>query len=197
MMAVLCACGDTDKDQNGSATAGGSGSEGAMLSEDASSSGEGGAGASVSDDPENTQEKDSPLNTESGDAPYYGTWVIQTYEPSDTSVLTEEGTEALKLTLDEIKAFSGDTLVYQPDAALHNGERTELREGAYQTEPYTMELLEKNYFLNLGEWWNGVKDITRVTVEAPEEFFGDEFFYVDDETLWIYHEGAFFMAKKI
>lgn len=55
----------------------------------------------------------------------------------------------------------------------------------------------QDYRANLGEWWNGISQITGVLViNAPESFFGSYFFSVDDDTLWIFCDGVFFLAKR-
>ena len=53
------------------------------------------------------------------------------------------------------------------------------------------------YNVNLGEWWDNISEVTYITIDSNKSFFGDQFFVVDSDTIWIYYEGAFFLAKKV
>lgn len=126
---------------------------------------------------------------ESTEAAYYGTWEIKDCQTADVYALSQE----------EIEDFLDDTVTYRSDAVLWNGEEIDIETFGYEYEyeAYTEELLVRNYHANLGEWWNGIENISCGFVTSQESFFGDQFFLVDNNTIWIYYEGVFFLAKKI
>ncbi len=119
---------------------------------------------------------------------YYGEWVVQDYQSAAVSVLSTE----------EMEAFKGYTISYQSDSVLVNGEKvtTDGFRYAAQEESFTEETIVQEYRANLGEWWNGVTEITGVYVTSDDGFFGDNFFVVNDEVIWIWYEGVFFLARK-
>ena len=192
---TLCACGDSDKAQKDGAVSGSAGSEDMMLSADPVSDGD----VSGSSDSENSGDSSGDAanggsgSDVTGDEPsYYGTWVLKDFQPSEAS----DPAESAGLPIDKAKTLVGSTVTYQSDAVLQNDRKIELSKPAYKTEAYTSDLFSKNYNINLGDWWNGVMNISLVSANASEEFLGSQFFVVDEDTLWIYNEGIFFMAKR-
>lgn len=126
------------------------------------------------------------VDTEADELPYYGTWAIKDHQAAEFSALST----------DETNAFLDYTITYQNDAVYQNEQKMDITEFSYESEPYTEESLVQDYHANLGEWWNGIGEVTHVSITTSETFFGDQFFVADDETLWIYYEGVFFIAKK-
>lgn len=120
--------------------------------------------------------------------PYYGTWEVKDYQSAAVSTI---GT-------DESEAFRGASVTYQEDAILLNGEDVNAGSFTYEKEgtSYDYDKLTEDYQANLGEWWNNIGEVTRVTVSSDADFFGNQFFMADADTLWIYYEGVFFLAKK-
>lgn len=164
--AMLSACGDSDTTQQNIMTI-----ESVIM------------GTSDSDE---TMPPSSSANTEADELPFYGTWAIKGCQPAETFALST----------DEMTGFLDYTITYQVDAVFQNEQKIDVAELKYEEEPYTEDLLVQNYHANLGEWWNGIKAVSCVSIESSEKFFGDQFFIVDDNTLWIYYEGVFFIAKK-
>lgn len=117
---------------------------------------------------------------------YYGTWVIKDFQWAKVSALST----------DEAEAFRGYTITYQTDAVIQNDQKISIDGYHCETEPYTEELLVQDYRANLGEWWNGIEAVSLVSVVTTEEFLGNQFFVVDQDTLWIFCDGVFFIAKK-
>lgn len=121
-------------------------------------------------------------------APYYGSWEIKDYvtaEPSD-------------MYTDEMEAYRGQTVTYQEDSILLNGEDVNAGSFTYEKDeaPYDYDELTEDYKVNLGEWWNNISEVTKVTVTSDKDFFGRQLFLADADTLWIYYEDAFFFAKR-
>lgn len=141
-------------------------------------------GFAVPAEPE-TDIREKADQTESEETSFYGTWEVRDYQTADIYALSQE----------EINDFLDDTVTYQSDEVIWNDKKISIAEYKYET--YTEELLVQNYRANLGEWWNGIGDISYVFVTSQESFFGDQFFAVDDDTIWIFYEGVFFLAKKI
>lgn len=132
-----------------------------------------------------TDEEPAAQNEE---ASYYGTWKVWDYQSADISALSQE----------EVDSFKDYTLTYQADAIYQNGQDMNVTDPEYTVvEVYTEETLVQGYRANLGEWWNGVEEVSHVSVVTDEIFFGQQFFIVNDDVIWIYHEGVFFLARKV
>lgn len=120
---------------------------------------------------------------------YYGTWEVKDYQSAAVSTLSSE----------DMESFRGTLVTYQPDSVLLDGEQAADDTVAYEAAAvaYDYNGLTEAYQANLGEWWNGISEVTGVTVDSGEGFFGDQFFTADSDTIWIYYEGAFFLAKHV
>ena len=118
----------------------------------------------------------------------YGTWEVKDYQSAEFSTLT----------VDEMESFRGIIITYQSDSILLDGEKVSDSNFIYETKDttYNYDSLIEAYEANLGEWWNNISEVTCVTVNSNESFFGNQFFIVDSDTIWIYYEGVFFLAKN-
>jgi len=124
--------------------------------------------------------------TQKKEPSYYGTWAVKDYQMAEISALSTE----------EVETFMSYTVTYQEDAVLQNGQNMNVSDFGYEFTSYTEETLVQDYHANLGEWWNDKKEVSSVIVTSLENFFGSQFFIADEETLWIYYEGVFFLARK-
>lgn len=118
---------------------------------------------------------------------YYGTWEVKDYQSARVSSLSKE----------DIETFLDYTITYQADMVLQNGKDVNISDFGYEYQDYTEEMIVQIYNVNLGEWWDSKPQVLGVSVTTSEIFFGSQFFVADDETLWIYYEGVFFLAKAI
>lgn len=120
---------------------------------------------------------------------FYGTWKVMDYQSAAISALSA----------DDMESRRGIVIVYQSDSVLIDGEKVTDDSIAFETEEnsYDYDSLIEAYGANLGEWWNNISEVTCITVDSNENFFGSQFFVVDSDTIWIYYEGVFFLAKKI
>jgi len=117
---------------------------------------------------------------------YYDTWKVWDYQSAAVSALSQE----------EIDGYKGYTLTYEPDAVFQNGRDMNIADPEYTATAYTEEMLVQDYRVNLGEWWNGVSEVSCISITAEEPFFGQHFFAVNDDVIWIYYEGVFFLARR-
>lgn len=120
---------------------------------------------------------------------YYGTWEVKDYQSATVSALSS----------DDMESFRGVMIAYQSDSILLDGENVTANDNfTYETDDatYNYDSLTETYKANLGEWWNNISEVTCVTINSNESFFGDQFFVVDSDTIWIYYEGVFFLAKN-
>lgn len=95
--------------------------------------------------------------------------------------------------------ISWEKITYQADSILLDGENVTADDVAYETDllTYDYDSLTEAYHANLGEWWNNISEVTCVTIDSNESFFGNQFFTADADTIWIYYEGVFFLAKSV
>lgn len=119
---------------------------------------------------------------------YYGTWEVRDYQNATFSALSS----------DDMESFRGIMITYQSDSILLDGEKVTNDNFTYEIEEttYNYDSLMEVYKANLGEWWNNISEVTYVTIDSDENFFGNQFFMVDSDTIWIYYEGVFFLAKN-
>ena len=117
---------------------------------------------------------------------WYGSWEIKDYQTADIYALSQE----------KIEEYLTYKLVYDQDSCSVNGQVMENGNFGYETESCTEESILKEYHVNLGEWWNGIEEVTGVHVTSSENFFGCNFYSVDENTLWVSYEGVFFLAKR-
>lgn len=132
----------------------------------------------------------TPEATELPDVPsYFGTWEVKDSQHCYISAVTQE----------ERNSLVGKRLTYQADTVLFDGETVLSGPVTYEVddEPTTEADVTEDYRANLGEWWNGVNEVTGISVDGPEVFFGPRFFVVDSDTIWIFYEGVFFLAKNV
>lgn len=121
---------------------------------------------------------------------YYGTWEVRDYQSAEISALSS----------DDMASYREVKIAYQSDSILLDGENMTADDNfTYETDDaaYNYDSLMEAYKANLGEWWNNISEVTCVTIDSNEFFFGNQFFVVDSDTIWIYYEGVFFLAKKL
>ncbi len=110
------------------------------------------------------------------------------------------GAAVSALSSDDMESYRGVKIAYQSDSILLDGENMTADDNfTYETDDatYNYNNLMENYKANLGEWWNNISEVTCITIDSNESFFGDQFCVVDSDTILIYYEGVFFLAKKI
>lgn len=131
----------------------------------------------------------SETETTDNSASYYGTWEVKDYQSASVSALSS----------DDMEAFRGSKVTYEADAILLNGEEAAADNFTYEADSntYNYDSLTETYQANLGEWWNNINEVTYVAVNSNDIFFGSQFFVADSDTLWIYYEGVFFLAKRV
>lgn len=133
------------------------------------------------------EEESADMENSGMEASFYGTWEVKDYQAAAVSALSTE----------ECSAFLGNTVTYQESEVLLNGQKANDGDIAYESEPYTEEALAQDYRANLGEWWNEKTEVSCTTVSSSNYFFGDQFFAADEETIWIFYDGVFFLAKRV
>lgn len=135
---------------------------------------------------DSSQEK---ISTEDIDdsLPYYGTWEVKDYQSAEVSTLS----------LDDMESFRGMQITYQADSIIVDDEKVTDQDLIYEIDDvaYNCDSFSKTYKANLGEWWNNIDEVTHILVESNDTFFGEQFFVVDPDTIWVYYEGVFFLAK--
>lgn len=132
-------------------------------------------------------EEASTAEEASEDTPsFYGTWEVWDYQ----------GAEVTALSSDEMEAFRGITVTYAADSVSSDGQTFDIDGYENDPEDYTEELLVENYNVNLGEWWNEKDRVFLVSTLTTEDFFGSQFFIADEDVIWIYYEGCFFLARQ-
>lgn len=141
--------------------------------------------------PEASAPEKNPAQTEETGADisaYYGTWEIKDYVTSEISAMSA----------DEMEAYRGKTVTYQADSILVDDQDANAGSFTYEIsdDTYDYDKLTEDYNANLGEWWNNISEVTKVTVVSDTDFFGSQLFLADENTIWIYYEGAFFFARK-
>ena len=140
-------------------------------------------------EPSDAENEISDTGETDNEFPFYGTWRVMDYQSAAISALSS----------DEMESHRGTVIDYQSDSVLLDGEKVSDDGFTYETEDntYNYDSLIEAYRANLGEWWNNISEVTCVTVASDDDFFGSQFFAVDSDTIWIYYEGVFFLAKKI
>lgn len=143
---------------------------------------------SETDESSDSEEKTTDNGIVDNSFPYYGTWEIKDYQSAGISTLSS----------DDMESFRGVIISYQPDSILLDGENVTVDSFTYETDAstYDYDSLTEAYEVNLGEWWDNISEVAHITIDSNESFFGNQFFEVDSDTIWIYYEGAFFLAKK-
>lgn len=153
--------------------------------------GQGGAEIGLPEIVEPSNGENEISNTEDNDnsSSLYGTWEVKDYQSAEVSALS----------LDDMENFRGITITYQSDSIVLDDVKVTDGNFTYETKDitYNYDSLIENYKANLGEWWNNISEVTCVTIDSNESFFGNQFFVADSETIWIYYEGVFFLAKKV
>ncbi|MDO4572374.1 MAG: hypothetical protein Q4C13_03320 [Clostridia bacterium] len=121
-----------------------------------------------------------------GEPVYYGSW----------SILDSRAAEVSALSAEETAALLGSSLDYQADAVLQNGDRLAISGYVPDGASSACDAIMQDYRVDLEAWRNGAEEASGVSVTAAESFFGDRFFIVNSDTLWIYYEGVFFLAAR-
>ncbi len=126
-----------------------------------------------------------------GEDALYGTWEV-----------TETGTflsGIYAMGKEEQDAYKGFLLTYGENSFTF-GEKAYEHEG-YEFILYTPAELQEDFRIaDSGRWndfWAGRKYITCGTVLSDDFFFGEHFYLMDEDTMLIYMDGAFFTAEKI
>lgn len=133
--------------------------------------------------------EDVPADTApEGTSTFFGTtWEIWDYQFCSVSATSAEDAESRR----------GYTLSYSEDGVVQNGTDLGLGDLSYEYgQPLTEDDIVQGYKANLGEWWIGIEQVTPVTVASGSDFFGQYFFLVSDDVIWIYSEGCFFLARN-
>ncbi|MDE5589801.1 MAG: hypothetical protein K2J60_11800 [Acetatifactor sp.] len=143
----------------------------------------------VSSEPSDAESEIADAEESDNSFPFYGTWKVMDYQSAAISALSA----------DDMESRRGLEITYQSDSVLLDGEKVNDESFTYKTEEntYNYDSLLEEYRANLGEWWNNISEVTCVTIDSNDIFFGSQFFVVDSDTIWIYYEGVFFLAKKI
>ena len=123
---------------------------------------------------------------QSGEAYFYGRWYVWDYQMAEITALSTEDAEG----------YVGTELVYGADYVRVNGEELSAPDFAYAFTDCTEETLMQDYRVNLGEWWSGSSTVVCGEINTGDNAFGSHFFVVNEETIWIYHEGVFFLARR-
>ena len=99
---------------------------------------------------------------------FYGTWKVMDYQSAAISALSA----------DDMESRRGIVIVYQSDSVLLDGEKVNEDGFAYETEDntYNYDSLIEAFGANLGVWWNNISEVTCVTIDSSDIFFGDQFF---------------------
>lgn len=129
-------------------------------------------------------------------ASYYGTYEVKDYQWQINEDMSEEN---LALSLEEMESFRGKRIAYQSDSVILDGAKAADGNFTYKVADtaYNYDSLIESYDANLGDWWNNISEVACVTIDSNESFFGNQFFVADSETIWIYYEGVFFLAKRV
>lgn len=143
------------------------------------------AGNEIKEEESKEPESDTE-ESKQGEPSYYGTWAVKDYQSASVSSLSTE----------EIGDFFSYTVTYQADAVFQNGQNMNIAGLTYESEEYTEDSIVQEYKANLGEWWNEKSKVTRIFIASEDYFFGNQFFVADDDVIWIYYEGVFFLARK-
>lgn len=117
---------------------------------------------------------------------FYGRWYVWDYQIPGISALSTE----------DAQGYVGTEVVYETNYVRLNGAKLPAPGFTYTFADYTEEAFLQDYQANLGEWWNGISEITYGEVNTTDNDFGSHFFIVSDEVIWICHEGAFFLARQ-
>lgn len=141
--------------------------------------------ASTAEETEDGTETETE-NISGGVSAWYGTWKIRDYQTADVYAMSQE----------EIMQYLGGTISYDRDSLTVNGQKTDEVQFEYDAEPYTEASIAEAFRANLGEWWNGIGEVTGIHVIAQENPFGSFFFAVNEDVLWIYQDGVFFLAGR-
>lgn len=119
---------------------------------------------------------------------FFGAWEVMDFQSAEVASLSAE----------EAESFRGTSVTYRQDSVLINGEIA--AEGlTYKTDgpSYDYDSLIEAYSANLGEWWNNVDTVVCIASGSDADFFGNRLFMVDEDTIWIYYGGVFFLAKSV
>lgn len=149
----------------------------------------------ISSDEDNkaVEKPEEAQNSDDGIASLYGIWQVVDYRPSQVYALSQQ----------EIEEFLTCRVSYYEDRFVRDGQSGELENfgytflDGYMFQGYLWEDIGRDFQADLTEWWNGSEMVPMGWITSEAGFFGDTFFLVDEEQMWIYYEGVFFRAEKI
>ena len=144
------------------------------------------AGQAEGADSASVEAASTPDQAGDAQAAYYGVWTVKEHRAAQVSALSSE----------QMQAYVGRTVDYGADAVLINGGEMNVTGPVYECEPYTAEALAEEYRVDLGQWQDGVSELIAVSVASGEDCFGNRFFAAGEDRIWIYYEGAFFLAER-
>lgn len=123
---------------------------------------------------------------QNGEVYFYGRWYVWDYQTAEVTALSTEAAQG----------YVGTEVVYEEEYVRVNGDQLAATGFAYTFTNYTEETLAQEYNVSLGEWWSGISEVVHGEVNTIDNDFGSQFFVVNDEMIWIYHEGVFFLARR-
>lgn len=125
-------------------------------------------------------------DSQSGEVDFYGRWYVWAYQMAEVSAISAE----------DAQSFVGAEVIYEENYVRVNGAKQPAPGFTYTFADYTEEVLAQEYNVNLGEWWSGISEVVYGEINTSDNGFGSQFFVVNDEIIWIYHEGVFFLARR-
>lgn len=140
--------------------------------------------------PSNAESEDSNAEGTDQTFPFYGTWEVKDYQI--------QAETQYEISPEDMETFRGAAITYQSDSVVLEGRKVSPDDFTYETDDtaYDYDGLIEVYGANLGEWWNNVSEVTHITIASGNAFFGDQFFIVDSDTIWIYYKNVFFFVKR-
>lgn len=130
-------------------------------------------------------------NTEVDKEPsYYGTWEITAC--AGTAV-------AYALSQEEINDYIEKQIqiFYTEDTFIYNGFAMDVPQNGYVEEIYTEADLVNDFNVTASDLGITENEILSVYILIEGEFFGSQFYVIDDNSLLVYYEGVFFLAKRV
>lgn len=116
---------------------------------------------------------------------FYGTWKVKSCIGTSASYALSE---------DEINSLIGTTITYGSDV-FKNGD-TKISVSKYEEEHETADQFYENFGIHLTDIEITEDNVNDVFIGVEGEFFGDNFYIKDSNTLVIYYVGVFFEAIR-
>lgn len=127
--------------------------------------------------------------------PFYGIYRITDYKCCEEATLSEKSAGTY---IGRIVTYGEDFFQYYNSDFLEGffaGSFT------YAFQDVVREDVETNYHVDLSDWWEKkeqqVREGTFLYSYKNPAFWGTDFFVIDDNTLWIYRDGVFFLAERL